>query len=64
MIQYQVIQPFQGLAKDQILLPVPGYSDPIPFATQSEIDKEGGAKQMWFASFLNDNPEIFKQVNS
>lgn len=62
MTHYLLMENFQGLIKDTILLPVPNYSDPIPFATQEEINKEGGAKNMWFESYLKERSEIFKEV--
>lgn len=62
MTYYLLTQNFQGLTKDTKLIPVPGYSDPIPFATEAEIAKDGGAVNHWFASYLNDRPEIFQKV--
>lgn len=62
MTHYLLNQNFQGLTKDTKLIPVPGYSNPIPFATEAEINKECGVKNMWYESFLKDNPEIFKLI--
>lgn len=62
MKKYLLLTDYQNLKKDDHLLPVTGYSDPIPFATQSEIDKIDGKRNMWFESYLKERPETFKLI--
>lgn len=62
MKQYTLLIDHDNLRQNDELLPCPGFNPPVPFATQSEISKEGGPKNMWYESFLIKHPEIFKQV--
>lgn len=62
MKQYTVQADFQNLKKGDRLLRVPGFIDPIPFATELELVKQVPSN-FWFLSFITSHPEIFKEVD-
>jgi len=63
MKQYILLSDYGPLKKDDLLFPCSAYQAPVPYATQSEINKDGGPVNMWFESFLKEHPEVFKEIN-
>lgn len=64
MKQYITQIDFQGMAKDTVLKPVPGYPDtPGTYATEAELAKTPPVN-FWYLSFMLERPEIFKEVTN
>ena len=61
MKQYILLTDYPPLKKDNKLIPVPGYSDPIPYALESDLTKPT-IPNFWFLSFITSHPEIFGEV--
>ena len=61
MKQYILLADHPPLKKDEKLFPVPGYIDPIPYATEAELAKRVPSN-FWFESFLTTHTEMFKEM--